>query len=234
MSDTKASQPHGLYGGSEYPMQPMAQQYGPSIAPPPSEYAAPPHHPAGGVSVTETGPLLREREHEREPSKREISTVRKIRIIRLVFKAIATLFSLATSGLEINTYVDYWNTRNVEGRWPENPFTAPMQLVMGVAVMGFLFDACVLLAHLFRAKWAVVIATGATWILGFAKVAGFLVTIISVRAEYSYGIEVGVQKDLWSYTCSKEKSSRYQYYDQDLTSCQMQVSFFPSSASHET
>jgi hypothetical protein len=223
MSHTKTPPPHDLYGGGDYPMQPTAHHYGPGTTPPASEYRvqAP---PTGGASASETGQLLRE--DERQPSKREVSTVRKIRLIRLVFKAIAALFSLATSGLEINTYVDYWNTRHIEERWPKNPYTAPMMLVIGVGVVALLFDVCLLLAHLFRARWAVAIATGAIWTLGFAKVAGFLVTAVSVRAEYNYGITVGVQKDLWSWTCSREEHLQNQYYHLDLTSCQMQVSFF--------
>lgn len=168
-----------------------------------------------------------EPELDPEIKKEQAKIDKSIRILRAVQGTVTGFLSLMIAIFQGRAYVNYLNTKDVPGAWPKTPSLAPTIMLFSVAIAAIVFDLALLVAYFFPrakiAKYALVVAIKAHWVITSAKTVSYLLTAVACRAGFDQGNASGNNNDLWSWTCS-DKAKPMEATNNCDANCTMQVS----------
>ncbi len=72
---------------------------------------------------------------------------RHIKRLRVAQSVLSALLSLTIAAFQAQVYAKYVQTQNAAGAWPPLPNVVPTILLLVVAVVALIFDACMLIAY---------------------------------------------------------------------------------------
>lgn len=129
---------------------------------------------------------------------------RRIRTLRVVQHALLSVTSVTIAVLQSLVYIKWTQTKNVPDAWPQHPMLFPTLVLLVVAVMALLFDACSLVAYIFPtkpiAKKAYQLAIQLHYWITSLKAFSYTIAAAICRT----GFAMGSQQDLWGWSCSAQ------------------------------
>ena len=136
---------------------------------------------------------------------------RRIRILRVVLRALNLCMSVIVLGIMLNTYLAFVNhrTQTVDGQtynlWPQDPITWPTYMMLTTSVVSFMFNSLTMTVYC----WGVAAANrmdryGSYWsyFVFAVNTVVWLTTSTTFRMVQGAADEVPPPRDLWGWTCS--------------------------------